>query len=154
MCRCLSIQSLQPMLQGAILTVPIAGKGPCPSVGRERPIISSSLRLASAADSCRPILMSSVNADGSPAYINAVFASVRLRPRREWELLGAAGTLLHSPDQGQARASCPGRVVPALGLLHGDCWPCCQEMAPAAAIGGTLPAQQRSSVCQPQPAGS
>ncbi|NWT26636.1 PTPRK phosphatase, partial [Cardinalis cardinalis] len=27
------------------------------------------------ADSCRPILMSSVNADGSPAYINAVFAS-------------------------------------------------------------------------------
>ncbi|NWI59911.1 PTPRM phosphatase, partial [Calyptomena viridis] len=27
------------------------------------------------ADSCRPILMSSLNADGSPGYINAVFAS-------------------------------------------------------------------------------
>lgn len=71
---------LQPMLQGALLAVLIAGKAPCLSVGRERSIISLSVFLASAADSCRPILMSSVNADGSPAYINAVFASVRLRP--------------------------------------------------------------------------
>ncbi|XP_048147782.1 receptor-type tyrosine-protein phosphatase kappa-like isoform X4 [Corvus hawaiiensis] len=34
------------------------------------------------ADSCRPILMSSVNADGSPAYINAVFASTYTEEER------------------------------------------------------------------------
>ncbi|XP_053788710.1 receptor-type tyrosine-protein phosphatase kappa-like isoform X1 [Vidua chalybeata] len=34
------------------------------------------------ADSCRPILMSSVNADGSPAYINAVFASTYTEKER------------------------------------------------------------------------
>ncbi|KAI1240214.1 Receptor-type tyrosine-protein phosphatase T [Lamprotornis superbus] len=33
-------------------------------------------------DSCRPILMSSVNADGSPAYINAVFASTYTEEER------------------------------------------------------------------------
>ncbi|NWW61347.1 PTPRM phosphatase, partial [Ifrita kowaldi] len=34
------------------------------------------------ADFCRPILMSSVNADGSPAYINAVFASTYTEEER------------------------------------------------------------------------
>ncbi|KAM3655219.1 receptor-type tyrosine-protein phosphatase T-like [Ammospiza maritima maritima] len=74
------------------------------------------------ADSCRPILMSSVNADGSPAYINAVFASGR------------------APGRGR---------VPALGLLLGACRPCCQEMAPATAMGAACLRRQRSSVCQP-----
>lgn len=87
--------------------------------------------------------MSSVNADGSPAYINAVFASVRLRPPPEWELLRAAGTLPHTSAQGQ------GRSAPALGLLHSDCWPCRQEMAPAIAIGGALAVQAAQ---QPVPA--
>lgn len=45
---------------------------------RERMAHQFSLLLASAADSCRPILMSSLNADGSPGYINAIFANVRL----------------------------------------------------------------------------
>lgn len=96
------------MLQGAILTVRVAGKAPRPSAERECPIPSLSLLLASAADSCRPILMSSVNADGSPAYINAVFASVRLRAPGEWELLGAEGTFLLSAARGQGRASSQG----------------------------------------------
>ncbi|OPJ75434.1 receptor-type tyrosine-protein phosphatase T [Patagioenas fasciata monilis] len=34
------------------------------------------------ADSCRPILMSSLNADGSPGYINAVFASTYTKEDR------------------------------------------------------------------------
>ncbi|NXF82627.1 PTPRK phosphatase, partial [Sclerurus mexicanus] len=34
------------------------------------------------ADSCRPILMSSLNADGSPGYINAVFASTYTEEER------------------------------------------------------------------------
>lgn len=49
-----------------------------------------SLPLASTADSCRPILMSSLNADGSPGYINAVFANVRLQLQQGLELLGAS----------------------------------------------------------------
>ncbi|XP_031413053.1 receptor-type tyrosine-protein phosphatase kappa-like isoform X2 [Meleagris gallopavo] len=36
------------------------------------------------ADSFRPILMSSLNSDGSPGYINAVFANVRLQPSGAW----------------------------------------------------------------------
>lgn len=72
--------------------------------------------------------MSSVNADGSPAYINAVFASVRLRLPPVWERLRAAGTLLRTAAPGQGRASCPGlrRRSPRasaqwlLSLLPGD----------------------------------
>ncbi|XP_061875327.1 receptor-type tyrosine-protein phosphatase kappa isoform X2 [Colius striatus] len=39
------------------------------------------------ADSCRPILMSSLNADGSPGYINAVFANTHVE---FWPTKGAA----------------------------------------------------------------
>ncbi|XP_032941948.1 receptor-type tyrosine-protein phosphatase U-like [Catharus ustulatus] len=95
------------------------------------------------ADSCRPILMSSVNADGSPAYINAVFASVRLRPPPDGSGSGQRGPSCAALLT--ARQSIPpGLRCRSPGAPGSGCWPCCQEMAPA--IGGALPvpaAQQR-----------
>lgn len=74
-----SSKPLQPVPHGPTLTPPLAEKAPCLCAGRGRLLISL---FASAADSCRPILMSSLNADGSPGYINAVFADVRLQPQQ------------------------------------------------------------------------
>lgn len=83
-----------------------------PSVRAEDGSSLLSLPLASAADSCRPILMSSLNADGSPGYINAVFANVRLQLQQGLELLGAAeaprAPLLHSGCLAAAGALLPG----------------------------------------------
>lgn len=53
----------------------------CAGRGRLSPSPSA---LASTADFFRPILMSSLNADGSPGYINAVFASVSPQPSGVW----------------------------------------------------------------------
>lgn len=123
---CPSIQCSPPMLQGALLTVAVAGKVPCLSAGRECLMVSSLCSLP-----CSGFLPAHPDVLGERRRLSSLHQR-RVRQRKApaaagRERLRAAGTLLRCPAHGQAEHPARAEVSQPWGswqwllaLLPGD----------------------------------